>query len=176
VRDAVLAVSGKLDATPGGSLLHVKNRQYLFDHTSKDATSYDSLRRSVYLPVVRNNTYDVFQLFDFPDPAVPNGDRATTTVAPQALFLMNSDWALQRCDDFARRLLSLAQDDDGRVRHLYRLAYGREPTREEIAQSLAHVAEVEKARRASDPQRRRLEAWSSLCQVAISANEFIYVE
>ncbi len=64
IRDALLAVSGRLDRRMGGSLLEVKNRAYFFDHTSKDATSYDSPRRSVYLPIVRNHLYDVFQLFD----------------------------------------------------------------------------------------------------------------
>ena len=59
----------QLDTTIGGSLLKVKNRGYFFDHTSKDLTDYDSRRRSLYLPVVRNNVYDVFQLLDFPDPA-----------------------------------------------------------------------------------------------------------
>ena len=43
----------------------VKNRDYFFDHTSKDVATYDSERRSVYLPVVRNHLYDVFQLFDY---------------------------------------------------------------------------------------------------------------
>ena len=50
---------------------------------------YQSTRRSVYLPVLRSAVYDLFQAYDFPDPAVPNGDRATTTVAGQALFMMN---------------------------------------------------------------------------------------
>src|SRR5947199_10852735 len=112
----------------GGSLLHVKNRDYLFDHTSKDATRYDSRRRSLYLPVVRNNTFDVFQLFDFPDPAVSSGDRATTTVAPQALFLLNSDWVAEQCDRLAERLFAARNDDAGRVKLLYRLAYGHPPT------------------------------------------------
>ena len=47
-------------------MLEVKNRGYFFDHTSKDLTDYNSRRRSLYLPVVRNNVYDVFQLLDFP--------------------------------------------------------------------------------------------------------------
>src|SRR5207253_10298862 len=122
IRDALLAVGGVLDRSKGGSLLHVKNREYLFDHTSKDTTSYDSRRRSLYLPVIRNHLYDVFPLFDFPDPAVPNGDRATTTVAPQALFLMNSAWVAQVCERLAGRLLDDAgADAAARVRRLYRL-------------------------------------------------------
>ena len=57
--------------------------------SSATAALYQSDRRSVYLPVLRSALYEVFQAFDFPDPAVPNGDRATTTVASQALFMMN---------------------------------------------------------------------------------------
>ncbi|MEX2027629.1 MAG: DUF1549 and DUF1553 domain-containing protein, partial [Pirellulaceae bacterium] len=95
VRDSLLAVSGQLDHTIGGSLLKVKNRAFFFDHTSIDLTDYTSRRRSLYLPVVRNNVYDLFQLLDFPDPAIPSGDRATTTVAPQALLMLNSDLVMQ---------------------------------------------------------------------------------
>ncbi len=176
LRDALLAVSGSLERSMGGSLLHVKNRAYLFDHTSRDGTSYDSRRRSLYLPVIRNNTYDVFQLFDFPDPAVPSGDRATTTVAPQALFLLNSDWVAQRCEELAARLLPAA-DDASRVRQLYRLAYGREATESETVRAVRLVREVEAALagRESDAEKRRLQAWASLCQVVVSANEFVYI-
>jgi hypothetical protein len=163
----------------GGSLLHVKNRAYLFDHTSKDTTSYDSKRRSLYLPVIRNNVYDVFQLFDFPDPGFPSGDRATTTVAPQALFLLNSDWAMRLCDQMADSLLHEAKlDDAGRVRRLYLQAYGREATSNEVAKGLALIQDVEHVlqKREANVDRRRLRAWSSLCQVVVSANEFIYVQ
>ncbi|GIS59421.1 MAG: hypothetical protein CM1200mP2_16460 [Planctomycetaceae bacterium] len=64
-----------------GSLLKLKNRAYFFDHPSKDLTTYDSRRRSIYLPVVRNHVYDMFQLLDFPDPAVTPGDRTSTVGA-----------------------------------------------------------------------------------------------
>src|SRR5439155_5864271 len=61
IRDSLLAVAGLLDRSAGGpALAHVKNRGYLFDHTSKDETTYGSRRRSVYLPVIRNHLYDVF--------------------------------------------------------------------------------------------------------------------
>ncbi len=179
IRDALLAVGGVLDKSQGGSLLHVKNREYLFDHTSKDMTNYDSRRRSLYLPVIRNNLYDVFHLFDYPDPAVPSGDRATTTVAPQALFLMNSDWTMKICDRLAESLLQEAGlDDAGRVRRLYVKAYGREATDAEAVKAIALVRAVERAvqKREPDLDRRRLLAWSSLCQVMVSANEFVYVQ
>jgi cytochrome c553 len=179
IRDALLAVTGTLDPAAGGPVLQVKNRDYLFDHTSRDMTTYDSRRRSIYLPVVRNNVYDVFQLFDFPDPAVPNGDRATTTVAPQALFLMNSDFVGRLCDHLAGELLKGdTLDDAARVRRLYRRAYGREATDAETAAALALVRDVDRVLQPAeaDAARRRLRAWSSLCQTVVAANEFVYIK
>src|SRR5262245_48132752 len=76
IRDSLLAVSGLLDRTAGGpAITHVKNREFLFDHTSKDGTKYESRRRSLYLPIVRNHLYDVFQLFDSTDATVRSEGR-----------------------------------------------------------------------------------------------------
>jgi cytochrome c553 len=179
LRDALLAVCGRLDRTMGGSLLHAKNREFLFDHTSKDRTKYDSRRRSLYLPVIRNNVYDVFQLFDFPDPAVPSGDRPTTTIAPQALFLMNSEWAMQLCEHLADDLLrDKGLDDAERVQRLYRTAYSRTASEKETERGLALVRNVDRAlaMREDDDGRRRLLAWACLCQTVAAANEFVYLD
>jgi hypothetical protein len=179
IRDSLLFVSGTLDPTMGGSLLHVKNRGYFFDHTSKDTTSYDSRRRSLYLPVVRNNLYDVFQLFDFTDATVLSGDRATTTVAPQALFMMNSDVVGRAAEGVAAGLLNgLHADDAGRVRRLYVTAYGRDATADETRKAQALLASVEQALEGKEPERgkRRLRAWACLCQAVLAANEFIYLQ
>ena len=75
----------------GGSLLANKNRAYVTSTASANDVNYESPRRSIYLPVVRSSVYEVFSAFDFADPARSNGKRPTTTVAPQALFMMNSD-------------------------------------------------------------------------------------
>ena len=177
VRDSLLAVSGQLDLSMGGSLLKVKNREFFFDHTSKDLTTYDSRRRSLYLPVVRNNVFDVFQLLDFPDPAVSSGDRATTVVAPQALLMLNSELAMQAAADFAGRVLADSKDDDQRLSRLYVMAYGREPSAEERQADRAFLAEVAQAQAGeNDADKRRKQAWVTLCHVALAANEFIYVK
>jgi len=177
VRDALLATSGQLDTTMGGSLLKLKNRAYFFDHTSKDLTTYDSRRRSLYLPIVRNNVFDLFQLLDFPDPAVSTGNRATTVVATQALLMLNSDFVMQAATDFADRLLADSPDDDQRLSRLYVIAFGREPTADERQADRAFLAEVAEAQSTeSDADRRQQQAWATLCHVALAANEFIYVK
>ena len=173
VRDSLLAVSGRLDATVGGSLLKLKNRAYFFDHTSKDLTTYDSDRRSLYLPVVRNNVFDLFQLLDFPDPTVSSSDRAATVVAPQALLMLNSDFVMQAAADLADRLLKDSDDDDRRLALLYATAYGREPSAEELRADRTFLREV--AQRYVDGQDAS-HAWAALCHTAFAANEFLYVK
>jgi cytochrome c553 len=178
VRDSLLAVGGLLDRSAGGpALSHVKNRGYLFDHTSKDLTTYDTTRRSVYLPVIRNNLYDVFQLFDATDATVPNGDRATTTVPTQALFFLNSDLAARAADALAGRLLARSElDDAGRVRLAFAIAYGREPTALEVERLKESVGEFERDFAAeADAAKRLRKAWAAACQALLAANEFVHV-
>lgn len=177
IRDAMLAVSGQLDQRLGGSLLQIKNRGYFFDHTSIDKTDYSSRRRSLYLPVVRNNVYDLFQLLDFPDPAVPTGDRATTTVPPQALLMMNSPLVMQSAESFAARLLDSAPDDRARLRLMSRLAFGRDPDEDEVRENEGFLTSAERALTdvVADSGERRRRAWNMLTQVCLASSEFIYL-
>ncbi len=178
IRDALLVVSGQLDDTLGGSLLKTKNREFLFDHTSKDTTDYHSRRRSLYLPVIRNNLYDLFQLLDYPDAAIPSGDRTTTTIAPQALLMLNSELVVESAGHFAARLQSEAGADDERLRRMYLVAYGRQAGGEEIAASAAFLASVDRtlAATTADADSRRRRAWNVLCHVIVAANEFVYIQ
>ena len=169
VRDAVLFVAGTLDRTMGGKTIPVKNREFFFNHTSKDATTYDSPRRALYLPVVRNNVYDLFEQFDFPDPAVPNGNRNATVVAPQALLMMNSDLVAKAAEKLASTLLASASDDARRVELAYQKAYARQPTAKELGRAKKFLAEF-KADSAASPS-----AWTLFCQSLLAANEFIYL-
>jgi hypothetical protein len=172
LRDAVLSVSGKLDLSLGGpALKHVKNREFLFDHTSKDKTSYDSPRRTLYLPVIRNHVYDALMLFDFPDPAVPNGNRATTTVASQGLFLMNSEITLAAGAALADRLLGNTnlENDAERSAALYSLILGRRPQDFESRRCLEFLQSAEV--KARPPVLR----WQALAHVLLLSNEFLHL-
>jgi len=178
IRDAMLAASGTLDKRMGGSLLHVENRAFLFDHTSKDTTSYDSFVRSLYLPVIRNNLYDGFSLFDYTAADVPNGDRETSTVATQALFLMNSELVLGSAAALADRVRAEHPDDDqAAVRALYQRALSRQPSELESRRLLSFIQAFEQhlqpSESADDPGRA---AWVAACQAILATNEFIYVK
>ncbi len=178
VRDALLAVAGVLDSKMGGSMLAVKNRDYFFNHTSKDTVTYDAPRRSVYLPVVRNNLYDVFQLFDYSDAEVLNGDRQSSVVAPQALFMMNAPLVIDLSNRLATALLGdPGLDDDGRLARLYQTALGRPATADEIARAgeFLHRFAAISPLPADDAAGRRREAWRAVCQAIVSSNEFFYI-
>jgi hypothetical protein len=177
VRDALLAVSGQLDTALGGSLLQGNNRAYVPGYPNSRYNRYDSRRRSVYLPVLRSDLYAVFQAFDFADPSTPSGERATTTVAPQALFMLNSKLVREQTRSLASFMLRRGEDTL-RLRWLYVSSLGRPPTSAEIARALAFVGRAEQllAREKLDAGERRLRAWQAFCQVIVASNEFIYVE
>lgn len=177
IRDGLLAVAGTLDQSVGGNTAHLANRSYIFDHTSKDATGYDIPRRSIYLPVIRNHVYDLFQQFDFPEPSVVSGDRASTTVSPQALLLLNSDLVLSSSEKLTARLLAEPDRDDAqRIDRAYQLAFGRSPSAPETRAALDFLAgfapPTPADREEAKPHQR---AWEALAQVLLTSNEFLYV-
>jgi hypothetical protein len=178
IRDALLAVAGTLDPRMGGTLLNNGNFTYVNNENSTNTARYDNHRRSVYLPVIRNTVFDFFQVFDFAEPHVTNGRRASTVIAPQALYLMNSPFVKDQARAFATTLLNDPRDDAGRVRLAYLRAYGRPATEDEVGQALAYLSRYEAALAASekDVSKRRPRAWQSFCQVLFAGSEFVYLE
>ncbi|MEE2643113.1 MAG: DUF1553 domain-containing protein [Planctomycetota bacterium] len=168
IRDSLLFVAGRLDLRMGGSQLHVKNREFLFDHTSKDLTRYDARTRSVYLPVIRNHLYDVFQLFDYSDASVTDSNRSSTTVAPQALFLMNSEFSAEISESLADRILASKSNPASRHRLAYQIAFSREPTYDEISRDRSFLREMQN-------EMGQKSAWNLFCQTILMSNEFLYI-
>ena len=178
IRDAILAVSGRLDTEIGGKTLPLRNRQFVFNHTSVDHTKYDSLRRSLYLPVIRNNVYSLFSQFDFPDPTMPTGSRNATVVAPQALLMMNAGLVMDSADHLATLVLSESLDNSQRVNLAYERALGRLPSESESHRSLAFISGATSRAltdAASVDSAAEHSAWSMFCQSLFASNEFIYL-
>ncbi len=165
IRDAILAVSGKLERGAGGPVVaHLGERA--IDNNSQGGVPTDAnFRRSVYLPVIRNDIPQLFEVFDFADPDVATGRRDATTVATQALYLMNSPFVMEQARATARRLLALP-DDQARLDDLYRRALGRAPTKAETQSALRFVAECPET----------VEAWAGVCLATFGCTEFRFVE
>ncbi len=179
IRDAVTAVTGEIDLAPGGTLLTYKDRAYVANTSKRGANDYDNPRRAVYLPVVRSSLYEMFQAFDLPDPATPTGDRYSTVIAPQALFMMNSTLMLKSTRNMAKKLLDRADlDDAARIREAWEKALSRSPSASEVDRAQTFIARVEKAMedKEKDPAARRLFAWESFCKALLASNEFIYLD
>lgn len=167
LRDSLLALGGLLDKQVGGFVWTFENYKLVFNHTSEDATTYESNRRALYLPVIRNHVYDLFELFDFPDPGTVNGNRADSTIAPQALYLMNSPLVLRATESMAKALLKEEELTNAqRVQRLYAQVFNRRPTVKETQRAVVFVNNF-----AQD----RLANWQALSQALVASNEFLYL-
>ncbi len=179
LRDAMLAVSGQLDRTVGGTFLGTKNRDYVTNDQSGNGARYDALRRSIYLPVIRNAVYDYLQAFDFGDPSMVNAARTATTVAPQALYVMNSPMVIDFSKKFAQRMLAIPGiTDSERMNVATYEAIGRPqtPSERQVAMRffIAYDLVLEDAVPDATDRRRRI--WDAYCQALLASNSFAYVE
>ena len=181
VRDGILMLGGKLKLDLGGQLMTFQNRAYVTGVAGVGARTdnYEHPRRSVYLPILRSAVFEVLQAFDFGDPSVINGERGSTVVAPQALFMINSDIVARNAGWMADELLSRSEISDAeRLKLAYQRAFARPPAANETKRLLTFVERVEREF-PSDPAKpdaARQQAWRSLCRILIASNEFIYVE
>jgi hypothetical protein len=178
IRDAIMAVSGDLDLKNPGTILPYKDRAYVANTSRRGGVDYERNVRAVYIPVIRSSLYEVFSAFDLPDPAVTQGDRNATVIAPQALFMMNGAVMLRHSRKMAASLLkNAALDDAGRIQDAYERAFGRPASSREIDQALTFIAQVEKAlpEKVSDAVERRTLAWQSFVKALLASNEFIYL-
>jgi hypothetical protein len=134
LRDAILAVSGQLVLVEGGPTIPPQlASDYGFRH--KDP------RRSIYVPVLRNALPELFEMFDFADPSVTTGERNVSTVAPQALYLMNHPFVMEQAAHAARRTLARSfADDVSRIQWAYATTLGRKPTSSELDIMQRHLA------------------------------------
>jgi hypothetical protein len=153
-RDNLLAISGRLDRTVGGLPV-------------KDILAAGTNRRTVYGFIDRLNLPGLFRTFDFPSPDATSPQRDTTTVAPQALFLMNNPFVIACARNLLQRPEIVAEPDAGRrIERLYHLLYGRPPTANELELGKKFVAGGSKAPR----------QWESYVQALLLANEFVFVD
>ena len=159
IRDALLAVSGKLDPALGGRGYR-DVREYKF----KGSHFYDPIpqdkpeqfRRTLYRFSPRGAKRTMLDTLDCPDPSAITPNRAVTTTPLQSLALMNNDLVLSLADAFAARL----GDESKPVRRAYELAFGRAPSAEEQKLGETFLREYGTA---------------AYCRVLFNCNEFLHV-
>src|SRR5205823_4449254 len=142
-------------------------------------TAAASTHRSIYLPLLRTLTPRALEVFDFAEQGMVTGSRNTTTVATQALYLLNDPFVRQQALALAERLLRRNEmDDAGRIALAYRLTMSRPATAKEVERARGYLAEYEAAARREgaalpDP---RTAAWASFCQALVASAEFRYIK
>ncbi len=174
LRDALLSVSGKLEPQMyGPGSLDEKMR-----------------RRSVYFFIKRSQLIPSMMLFDWPEHLVSIGQRSTTTIAPQALLLMNSPLGREAAEGLVQRVFKEPAMDDATIekgiQSAYRILYQRLPSEHEVELGKRYLKQLQAARdvaksnnpEASSPKATSLprECWNDYCQALLSANEFIFVD
>ena len=153
IRDAMLATTGKLvRARPAASpakdfkVIELRNNGPEAQRLADQAQA--SLHRSVYLPLLRGLAPRSLEVFDFAEQGMVTGSRDATTVASQALYLLNDPFVRQQSLALAERLFQRTDlDDAGRIQWAYRLVLGRTPTTNEITRASSFLSDYERGYR-----------------------------
>jgi hypothetical protein len=191
IRDAMLSVSGRLDPTMYGPSVYPEiPRAALESHSDPDTVwkPFDeraASRRTIYAMVKRSLIVPMLEVLDFCDTARSSPKRTVTSVAPQALTLLNGEFVNRQARHLADRLLREVGDDPAKqVERAYLLALSRPPSDRERA-ALARFIDgeteslAEESRRAGktpDAPSAREQAMTRACRILFNLNEFVYTD
>jgi hypothetical protein len=134
----------------------------------------NSKRRSIYFNIKRSQLIGSMVAFDAPEPLVSQGARPTTTVAPQALILMNSPQARTWAESLAKRVSDVS-DVSQRIKDAYVICFSRAPRADEIASGKAFIESQRSSYEAEKKPNAEALAMADYCQVLLGLNEFVYV-
>jgi hypothetical protein len=165
VRDAMLAVAGKLDLTVGGpsaeQFFFKDDHSPVYDYTRFDIDSPASRRRSVYRFLVRSVQDPLMERLDCPDPSTMTAKRNTTITAIQALALLNNPLLVRQAEYLAARAASAGPGIPAQIAALYRLALQREPAAREADVLAAYAAQ---------------HGLPNAARLVLNSNEFLFVD
>jgi hypothetical protein len=167
LRDAMLTLGGRLDLSPpkGSPVAQGGEGNVGFRFRLGGDPAATDTHRTVYLPIVRDGLPEALTLFDFPDPSLIIGERATTTIPAQSLYLMNNAFVIRQAEAMADKLLAGDGDDDARATRAFQMCYSRPPSAKELKNAQKFLEEY------SGKQTRR-SAWAALCQALFASSEF----
>jgi hypothetical protein len=185
IREVVLTDAYRQSSFGGPELLKGDPDNRLVGRMTRKRLTYESLRdsllfvsgqlsltadppagrpaRTMFEPIERRRGDDMRALFDGPDPKGIVPDRADTTTAPQALFLMNNKLVLRAAAGIAADVTKDPglKTDAARLASIYRKLIGRPPSSRESELALAYIKSA---------------SWANFLQVLLCTNEFIYVD
>jgi hypothetical protein len=168
IRDAILATSGKLNLAMGGRGIFPELAPEVLATQSRPGAGWgkspepERNRRSIYIFIKRTLGVPFLETFDATTPDSPVGVRAVTTIAPQALILLNSKFMDEQSAAFAERLEKAHPNDRAaQIDLAFRLALSRRPTEREAGIARDYL------------ERQSL---ASFCKLVLNLNEFVYID
>lgn len=186
VRDAILAVSGRLDRTRFGPSVPMHLTPFLTGRgrPAKSGPLDGDGRRSIYLEVRRNFLSPLMSVFDAPVPMTCIGARTRSNVPSQALALLNDPFVRQQAEVWAKRIVERAAGDERprdavdreRIEGLFRRALGRSPRDEEVALCRSFLAETRAAMTEGAEAVTELAVWTELVHAMFNLKEFIFID
>jgi len=188
LRDAVLAVSGKLNLKMGGPPVVpplTKEELAGLKEVSQWPVSLDPsehVRRGVYLYVKRSFRLPMFEIFDQPESSFSCSRRDVTNVAPQALALLNNEFTLQNAEELAIRLLKeFGSSPEAWIQNGWNLALGRSPSGLEKGKAMEHFSKTQPVSLSHTAEGNSGETFApkalvEFCLMLFNLNEFIYVD
>lgn len=164
LRDALLFVSGKLDAKMYGPPVDLAAMPF-------------TGRRTIYGFIDRQNLPGMFRTFDFANPDTTNPQRYLTTVPQQALFLLNSPFVLEQARALLRRAeMAEAKDAHAKIELLHRAVYARSPDADEVRLAAEFLRRTEAFAPPPGALGTPLSPWERYAQVLLLANEFVFLD
>ena len=164
LRDTMLSVGGTLKLEMGGATFPANLKTDV-------GFQFQEPRRSVYVPVFRSSLPELFEVFDFANPSLVTGRRDISTVAPQALFMMNHPFVRTQARLTAERLLSdPLLNESHRINHAYLQILGRHATETEVSLGQDFLKTV-----TDTSEKGRIEAWTQMVQSMFLTIEFRYI-
>jgi hypothetical protein len=169
IRDALLSIAGELNREAGGPGMRPPLPEEIVRTLLKDQWPVtpevdQHSRRSIYLFVRRNLKYPLFDVFDRPDQNLSCSRRMETTIAPQALAMLNSEFTQECAARLAERLEGMETLSDAeRMGEAWLITLGRPPSAEELSAAELFVAGEESG-------------WRDLCMALVNLSEFVYVD
>jgi hypothetical protein len=186
IRDLTLSASGNLNMEAGGPpffpsipvSVRADQPRGIWELTKEGPATW---RRGVYAYVKRGLKYPMFEVYDEPDLNVTCERRAVSTVPTQALTMLNNEFVLIQANHFADRVWKEAgSDPEKQVKTMYRIAFSREPTQNELKSNMAFIRKqraqaIARGGGAGEEITAR-SALADLAHVTLNLNEFVYIQ
>jgi len=176
IRDAILWVSGELDAAPNQGHPFPTPVGWGYSQHGPFSAVYDHNQRSVYLMTQRLKRHPFLALFDGADPNTSTAERRTTTVPTQSLFFLNDPFVHEKAEKLATRLQGVDSSEHEQVDLAYRLTLGRLPSDSERADVEEFLTAYRTELTLTDPSAPPTRALAALVRVLFGDNEFLHVD